>query len=966
MPCSPATQDDASGRLVLGQLKARAQHAICNADAPLPCSQECVDNVARLLSAGAPVDNVVQEGRQDHRFVGHQEHLLTFAGELPRKERAEYKAKVRAIDCTSIREALTVGVGAIENPLDRTHLVPPNEIIWSVTRPKALARGAHIIRMSGMPDYRRRALQAHGFEMICRSSVAVVLLAGAMDRRLGQGKPPGTANVGLLSGKSLFQVYAERVLRLRHLVQRYLDERVFRIEERRMGEEEFPIPQGRRRARRSSAREEMAMLQDGGIDALDTLTPSTSFDFLSTSGSESASSASSTSGSESMRDEDMPIGLGNLGNLRKRMSGKLRSVYHILQQLGIHIPIAIMCNEHNRLEIEDFWRQNDFFGLPAADVHFFNQSTMPAMEQLSGRIFLQSKHQMAIHPNGGGGVFQALRDEGLLAQLKASGVEHVFIASQDNLLLRVADPLFLGLCATMKVKAGVKCVAKGDVTENLGIFCNRRPPNYDLAPSSVNKPHLTPVVLEPPEMAADAKACLDGHGNVCFDAASICQFYFTMNAVCNVAEKMPVTWHALRRRQPHINLKTGAVVSPPPGALNSFRLEMFVQDGLEVVHTALGLVVSPSEEWAYVKHPQGASSPATALLQMGKLHFNWVCSAGAVFSDGLSVDVGRNRCEVSPLVSYEGEDLSESFGGSAEMSLPMYIQSQLERDKATPLGEGSVVVAQAADWIPGKPMRRVSSMWALPPSSFVEHIESSRMQQDLYSRPAHGALGANFKLSAEFMEAASDSELPSTPEEMRIARSTLDERVRLAEQEALRKMADRDGNFFSESDFDAFDAFADDSPSERTDSPRSAVSSLPMHKLPRIPQRSNVTSRIPNGQRKMAFSLRRQRPNLTGLESGYKPPPEDADVALLNLNLQVRARCNRQSRTTKASLRPRVIRKFVTHTTEGAMLEVSPPEGQMRYQWTLGRVPFAVSAASAAVTARASEVLDAQRVSTSG
>ena len=63
---------------------------------------------------------------------------------------------------------------------------------------------------------------------------------------------------------------------------------------------------------------------------------------------------------------------------------------------------------------------------------------------------------IAKSPDGNGGLYIALHVANVLEQMETFGIEHVFVYGVDNILVKVADPLFIGMCA----KRGVECSNK--------------------------------------------------------------------------------------------------------------------------------------------------------------------------------------------------------------------------------------------------------------------------------------------------------------------------------------------------------------------------------------------------------------------------------------------------------------------------------------------------------------------------
>src|SRR5690606_20190661 len=128
----------------------------------------------------------------------------------------------------------------------------------------------------------------------------------------------------------------------------------------------------------------------------------------------------------------------------------------VARQLGgPAIPWAIMTSPLNDEPTQAFFREHDFFGLSPDDVMFFQQGTLPSLDIETGRLLLAEKGQIATNPDGHGGSIDALHKSGVLTRLQERGVEHISYFHVDNPLVRVIDPVFLGLHTTADDSSGL-------------------------------------------------------------------------------------------------------------------------------------------------------------------------------------------------------------------------------------------------------------------------------------------------------------------------------------------------------------------------------------------------------------------------------------------------------------------------------------------------------------------------------
>jgi UDP-N-acetylglucosamine/UDP-N-acetylgalactosamine diphosphorylase len=119
-----------------------------------------------------------------------QEHVLKWFSELSESGRADLLRQLEALDLDQLRE--------LYGQRDQQTVVPSDNQIAPV--PLAPL------------DSDDAALRALGVDALRRGEVAVLVVAGGQGTRLGFDHPKGMFPIGPVSGKSLFQIHAEKVL----------------------------------------------------------------------------------------------------------------------------------------------------------------------------------------------------------------------------------------------------------------------------------------------------------------------------------------------------------------------------------------------------------------------------------------------------------------------------------------------------------------------------------------------------------------------------------------------------------------------------------------------------------------------------------------------------------------------------------------------------------------------------------
>ena len=301
-------------------------------------------------------------------------------------------------------------------------------------------------------------------------------------------------------------------------------------------------------------------------------------------------------------------------------------------------PWYIMASPLNYEQIRDIFRSNDYYGLGEENVFIFQQGTLPNFS-FHRNIFLAAKDRVACSPDGHGGSLKALYKSGALDDMKRRGVEFISYWQVDNPLVKIFDPLFIGLHALDKAQMSSKAVIKTGPFEKVGNFCLRN-----------GKVTVVEYSDLPGEMAVEQ----DHDGSFRFRLGSIAihiikrSFFEKLNVkgIC-----LPL--HRAAKEITHID-RYGRRVKP--SRKNGVKLERFIFDALPLASKSIILQTLRSTEFAPVKNATGIDSVETARQMMVARAADWLESVG--------VSVPRKpdgqpdaTIEISPAFALQREDL---------------------------------------------------------------------------------------------------------------------------------------------------------------------------------------------------------------------------------------------------------------------------------------------------------------------
>ena len=270
----------------------------------------------------------------------------------------------------------------------------------------------------------------------------------------------------------------------------------------------------------------------------------------------------------------------------------INNLMDVVKETGAWVPLYIMTSEKNNDDTVSFLKEKDFFGYNSDYVKFFVQDMAPSVD-FSGKIYMESKSRISISPNGNGGWFTSLVRAGLLDEIKAKGVEWINVFAVDNVLQRIADPLYVGAVISSGLQSGGKVVSKADPDERVGVLCLE-----DGMPS----------IVEYYEMTEEMRTLRDEKDELAYKFGVILNYLFSVDKLESILnDKLPV--HVVDKKIPYMD-ENGEFIKPDKP--NGHKFETLVLDMVHMQDSCLPYEVVRNREFAPIKNPTGVDSVESA------------------------------------------------------------------------------------------------------------------------------------------------------------------------------------------------------------------------------------------------------------------------------------------------------------------------------------------------------------------
>ena len=291
---------------------------------------------------------------------------------------------------------------------------------------------------------------------------------------------------------------------------------------------------------------------------------------------------------------DLPKGCFNVGQTRQLYIFEclINNLLDVVKKAGVYVPLYIMTSEKNDEATQKFFAEQNYFGYDKNYIKFFIQDMACAVDY-DGKLLLEEKGRLATSPNGNGGWFTSMVKADLDKDLHARGVKWINIFAVDNVLQRIADPVFVGATIEGKYQSASKVVRKVEPHEKMGLLCLED-----------NKPSI----VEYYEMSKEMAEAKDSDGSLTYKFGVILNYLFALDKLEQIVnESLEV--HVVEKKIPYIDADGNKVSPTEP---NGYKFELLVLDMVHMMDNNLAFEVEREKEFAPIKNLHGVDSVDSA------------------------------------------------------------------------------------------------------------------------------------------------------------------------------------------------------------------------------------------------------------------------------------------------------------------------------------------------------------------
>lgn len=291
---------------------------------------------------------------------------------------------------------------------------------------------------------------------------------------------------------------------------------------------------------------------------------------------------------------DEPKGVYNIGLTKDLYIFEclINNLLDVVKKADAWVPLFIMTSDKNHERTTEFFKEHDFFGYRKDMVWFFKQEMAPAVD-FEGKVFLETKSKISTSPNGNGGWFVSLARNGLVDKIHEIGIEWLNIFAVDNVLQKIADPVFIGASIDSAVEVGAKVVRKAAPDEKVGVMCLE-----DGRPS----------IVEYYELTEQMKEERNEKGEYAYNFGVILNYLFSVSALERIMSRK-LCLHIVEKKINYLDENGNEIKPQEP---NGYKFEQLVLDMIHELESCLPFEVVREKEFAPIKNATGVDSVETA------------------------------------------------------------------------------------------------------------------------------------------------------------------------------------------------------------------------------------------------------------------------------------------------------------------------------------------------------------------